>query len=165
MPRTSAGAAPEPASRPATSPAPDAAALAASLAAAQEQIAALTAAQNTPEPSVEEAGKYFVLSAGVCYRVGGSETHVTLGLAGQVIDLVDSEAHRLLMLQAVRAASKDDLLVGRARALRDAQAIATGQAGPVDNPYGGSMVNTTLERHAAEQIAIARKSGALPAAV
>lgn len=147
----------------------DADALAKSLAAAQARIAELEAAgAGIDEPETDESGKYMVLSAGISHRVGGRATHVTLALAGQVINLADDEAHRLLMLGAIRAADDVDLAAGEARALRDAQAMAAQQVGPTNNPYGGQVAGgrdpeTTLQLHAEQQIALARRSGALPA--
>lgn len=148
-------------------PVADADALAKSLAAAHARIAELEAAgASIDDPETDETGKYMVLSAGVSHRVGGRLTHITLALAGQVIDLVDDEARRLLMLGAVRAADEADIAAGEARALRDSQAAAAQLVGPADNPYGGQVVGgrdpqVTLALHAEEQIARARKSGAL----
>ncbi len=77
---------------------------------------------------------------------------------GAVIDLVDSEAARLIKLEAVRAATDDEVAADAVRRAREADIDAQNASGPSNNPFGGRVVGVSLEDHAAEQIALAKKS-------
>ncbi len=148
---------------PAAQPSED---LAAKLKAAEdERDAALADLEAATAPGTSDTGEppetasYVVVGAGACYLVGGDPAHSALALRGNVIDLVEAEARRLLMQGAVRAATKEDAARDQAamavKALEDAAALA----GPVENPYGGQTVaGKTLEQHADEQIALAKKA-------
>lgn len=115
---------------------------------------ALGVAAVTDEPT----GKYYVKSAGAPYMVNGEPGYVLIAMHGHVIDLVDSEAMRLLALDAIRAATPEEVDADRARRQREADIVASNTAGPKDNPFGGRLVGTSLEDHAAEQIKLARKA-------
>lgn len=144
--------------------------LATELAAARDRIAELEAHVETVETlgiapvAAQESAPYFVTAVGVCYAVDGAPTNIGLALQGRVVYLVDPEAERLLLQDAVRAASEADLANEELRMVRSAAAVDAQLSGPTNNPYGGSIAGTTLERHAAEQIALAKKSGAIAGA-
>lgn len=116
------------------------------------------AAKEAPsEPTDEDEGLYLVTAAGASYKVGGDEANVALGLQGRVVSLVDSEAARLLSLDAIKPATDEDVERESARAARLAEADAALASGPASNPYGGSIVGgKSLEEHYAEQIALAK---------
>jgi hypothetical protein len=116
----------------------------------------------TDPPVDREHGLYRVTAVGVCYAFNGEPTNIQLALQHRVVELVDSEAERLLLLGCVKAASEADIANESLRAERDAAARDAQLHGPTSNPYGGSISGTTLEAHAAEQIALAKKSGAIP---
>jgi hypothetical protein len=109
-----------------------------------------------------ENGAYYVTAAGAPYAVQGDLAYVRVAMHGEVIELVDKEAARLISLGAVRAATDAEVAADRTRRVQVAAIDARNAAGPDDNPFGGQVVNTTFERHAEEQIALARKSAALP---
>ncbi len=139
---------------------------AAELAKRDEQIAELEEAATDPaggksDAGEESSGQYYVMAAGCPYAVGGNPALIQIAMHGHVIELVDSEARRLLLLDAVRAATEVEVMADEARREREAGVDAENTAGPAGNPFGGQVVNTTLERHAAEQIALARKAGRL----
>lgn len=122
------------------------------------EAATAPGAPDTPRKAPPTAS-YVVLGAGACYLVDGDPAHSALALRGNVIALEDTEARRLLLLGAVRAATEEDAMrdrvVSEAKALEDAAALA----GPKDNPFGGQTVaGKTLEQHADEQIALAKKT-------
>lgn len=106
----------------------------------------------------EGTGMYVVICAGAPYMVGGDPAYVQVAMHGYVIDLVDSEARRLILLGAVRAANDAEVAGDRARRERDAVIDAQNVAGPASNPFGGRVVGTSLEAHAAEQIALAKRA-------
>jgi hypothetical protein len=137
--------------------------LATQLATAQQRIAELetTAPLGIAPVAPQESARYYVTAVGACYAVDGAPTNIGLALHGQVVELVDSEAERLLIQGAVRPASVDDIANEALRVNRSAAAVDAEIAGPASNPYGGSLAGTSLERHAREQIAIAKRSGAV----
>lgn len=107
-------------------------------------------------------GKYLVLAVGAPYTVDNTPGKIVVGLQGRVVDLTDDEATRLLNLNAVRAATEDEVKADEARKQREADIEAQNTAGPAGNPFGGRTVaGVSLEDHAAEQIALARKAGRL----
>lgn len=124
---------------------------------ARESEAAVGKADS---PVPDGTGKYIVTSAGAPYMVNGDPAYVQVAMHGYVIDLTDDEALRLLKLDAVRAATADESEADKARRARDAEIDAQNAAGPVNNPFGGRPVGTSVEAHAAEQIALARKAAA-----
>ncbi len=92
--------------------------------------------------------------------VDGDPAYVQVAMHGYVIDLVESEAMRLLKLGAIAAASDEQIEADTARRQRDADIEAQNAAGPASNPFGGRVVGTSLEDHAAEQIALAKATAA-----
>jgi hypothetical protein len=110
----------------------------------------------------EGTGAYLVTAVGASYLSPHNPAIVELGMQGRVVEIGDAEAGRLLMLGAVRAATDEDVATEQARALRVAAAEAEMQTGPARNPYGGMVAgSTSLEQHRDDQIALARKSGAI----
>ncbi len=105
----------------------------------------------------QDTGTYVVIIAGACFSRPNGEP----GLAhmGHVVELGDDEARRLLMLDAIRAATDADVKADRERRDREAEIAAQNAAGPDNNPFGGRVVGTTLEKHAAEQMELAKKAG------
>lgn len=113
------------------------------------------ASSSAPDQST---GKYYVTSAGCPYAVGGDMAFIQVAMHGHVIDLVDSEATRLLNLNAIRAATDDEVAADTVRRQVEADINAANAAGPADNPYGGRLAGVSLEEHAAEQIKLAHKA-------
>lgn len=108
-------------------------------------------------------GSYTVVGAGLCYAVDGDPANIGLGLRGQVIQLTDDEALRLITVGAVTSASEEDVAADAEVRKQQAAADLVQATGPLDNPYGGRQVsNKTLEEHAEEEIARAHKVGVLP---
>lgn len=126
-----------------------------------------TAATDTPEaqdaPSERtNTGRYYVDAVGVPYEPEGLPGAVLVATYGQVIDLSDEDARRLLSLGAIRAATDDEVEADKARRARVAEVEAQNTIGPASNPFGGRvMAGVSLEDHAAEQIELARKAGRL----
>lgn len=110
----------------------------------------------------EGTGAYLVTAVGASFVSPRNPAVVELGMQGRVVEIGDAEAQRLLMLGAIRAADETDVATEQGRSLRLAAAEAEMQTGPARNPYGGMVAgSTSLEQHAADQIALARKSGAI----
>lgn len=116
-------------------------------------------ANDTPDTGM---GKYYVDAVGVPYNLDGVEGAIVVGTHGQVIDLTDTEATRLLGLGVIRAATDDEVIADRDRRARLADIDAQNAAGPSANPFGGRvMAGVSLEEHAKEQMELARKAGRL----
>lgn len=121
-----------------------------------------TGADTMGTDASEGTGAYLVTAVGASYLSPRNPAIVELGMQGRVVEIGDAEAGRLLMLGAVRAATDEDVATEQARALRIAAAEAEMQTGPARNPYGGMVAgSTSLEQHRDDQIALARKSGAI----
>jgi len=121
--------------------------------------APITAAKTATAGKASDGGLYVVIGVGVCYATNTTPTEPGLGLHHRVIDLSDAEAARLLKLGVIRAADEDDLAREEAISARDAEAAVVALRGPDANPFGGRTVGgATLEAHAAEQIALAKKA-------
>ncbi len=121
-----------------------------------------------PQPSGDTAtvkpdmGKYYVDAVGVPYSQDGVEGAIVVGTHGQVIEITDDEARRLLGLGVIRAATEGEVVADRERRAKLAEIDAQNTAGPSSNPFGGRvMAGVSLEAHAAEQIELARKAGRL----
>lgn len=119
-------------------------------------------ANDAPSTATANMGKYYVDAVGVPYAQDGVEGAIVVGTHGQVISLSDDEARRLLSLSVIRAATEDEVKADRERRARLAEIDEQNAAGPSSNPFGGRvMAGVSLEAHAAEQIALARKAGRL----
>ena len=119
------------------------------------------ATTGTAEAAVDTA-LYVVTIAGACYRTAGDPDNIGLAHHGRVVELDDAEASRLLKLGAVRAAEKADVDREQERRDRESRLASELAEGPSDNPFGGRPLgDKSLEQHAAEQIALAKKAGAL----
>lgn len=126
----------------------------------EAQVSAGTSAGES-EPS-EGTGAYLVTAVGAQFASPRNPAVIELGLQGRVVEIGDADAQRLLMLGAIRAADETDVATEQGRSLRLAAAEAEMQTGPARNPYGGMVAgSTSLEQHAADQIALAKKSGAI----
>jgi hypothetical protein len=128
-----------------------------------DDVAAEATAPASLAPAEQKTGKYTVTCAGAPYAVGGDPAYISIAMHGHVIDLVDGEAMRLITLGAVRAATDEEVAVDGVRRTREAVVDAQNAAGPANNPFGGRVVGTSLEAHAAEQIALAHKAAATKA--
>ncbi len=119
-------------------------------------------ANDAPDTATADMGKYYVDAVGVPYAQDGVEGAIVVGTHGQVIEISDDEARRLLTLGVIRAATDDEVVADRARRKKLAEIDAQNTAGPSSNPFGGRvMAGVSLEAHAAEQIELARKAGRL----